>query len=132
VLARLPAHNVAVLTGKQFFPHLISAPFHHGLEVVFTAAIALSIAGALISLLRGRQFYYEENGQEMALAAAGSAAVTTAAARTLAASAPAASNGSKKAARAAANGSATASKAGANGDSGHRSEPASSPSALSE
>jgi hypothetical protein len=51
---------VAILTGHQFFPHLISAPFHHGLEIVFTAAIIMSVTGALISLLRGKQYYYAE------------------------------------------------------------------------
>ena len=60
VLNRLPARNAAVLTGKQFFPNLIAGPFHHGLIIVFTAAIAMSLAGALISLLRGRQFYYDD------------------------------------------------------------------------
>ncbi len=60
VLARLPARNASVLTGKQFFPHLIAGPFHHGLIIVFSAAIAMSLTGALISLLRGRQFYYED------------------------------------------------------------------------
>jgi MFS family permease len=60
VLSRLPAHNVAVLTGRQFFPHLISAPFHHGLVIVFTAAAIMAVAGALVSLLRGKQFYYDE------------------------------------------------------------------------
>jgi MFS family permease len=60
VLATLPHHNVAVLTGRQFFPHLISAPFHHGLVIVFSAAAAMSLVGALVSLLRGRQFYYDE------------------------------------------------------------------------
>jgi MFS family permease len=59
-LSRLPAHNVAVLTGRQFFPNLISAPFHHGLIIVFTAAAVMSAIGALVSLLRGKQFYYEE------------------------------------------------------------------------
>jgi MFS family permease len=59
-LARLPAHNAAILTGKQFFPNLISGPFHHGLVIVFSAAIAMSVLGALISLLRGKQFYYDE------------------------------------------------------------------------
>src|SRR5262249_22140584 len=59
VLARLPAHNVAVLTGNQFFPHLISGPFHHGLIIVFTAAAAMSLVGAGVSLLRGSQFYYD-------------------------------------------------------------------------
>jgi MFS family permease len=58
-LARLPRRNAAVLTGKQFFPHLISGPFHHGLVIVFSAAIAMSVAGALVSLTRGRQFYYD-------------------------------------------------------------------------
>ena len=62
VLPRLPRHNVDVLTGKQFFPHPISGPFHHGLIIVFSAAVAMSVAGALISLLRGRQFYYDDAG----------------------------------------------------------------------
>jgi hypothetical protein len=51
-----------VLTGKEFFPHLISAPFHHGLIIVFTAAAVMSVTGAVVSLLRGRQFYYDEAG----------------------------------------------------------------------
>jgi MFS family permease len=59
-LARLPAHNAAILTGGQFFPNLISGPFHHGLVIVFSAAIAMSVLGALISFLRGKQFYYTE------------------------------------------------------------------------
>src|SRR4029077_353620 len=36
ILAHLPAHNVATLTGKGFFPQLITGPFHHGLEIVFS------------------------------------------------------------------------------------------------
>ena len=74
-LARLPARNVAVLTGKQFFPHLISGPFHHGLVIVFSAAIAMSVAGALVSLTRGRQFYYDAPGSGEA--SPGSAPPTT-------------------------------------------------------
>jgi hypothetical protein len=62
VLSQLPAHNVAVLTGRQFFPHLISAPFHHGLVIVFTAAAIMSLTGALVSLLRGKRFYYQDGG----------------------------------------------------------------------
>jgi MFS family permease len=61
VLARMPSKDAATLTGRQFFPNLISGPFHHGLIIVFTAAIALSVGGALISLLRGRPFYYDDN-----------------------------------------------------------------------
>jgi MFS family permease len=62
VLKKLPSQDAAVLTGKQFFPNLISGPFHHGLIIVFSAAIALSLGAAVISLLRGRQFYYDEDG----------------------------------------------------------------------
>jgi MFS family permease len=70
VLSHLPARNAAVLTGKQFFPHLISAPFHHGLVMVFTAAAVMSATGALISLLRGKQFYYDDTNPEADSAAA--------------------------------------------------------------
>ena len=60
VLSRLPAHNVATLTGNHFFPTLIAAPFHHGLVIVFTAAALMSFIGAMVSLLRGRQFFYDD------------------------------------------------------------------------
>jgi MFS family permease len=60
VLATLPRHSVAVLTGNQFFPHLIAAPFHHGLIIVFTAVALMSVTGAVVSLLRGGQFYYDD------------------------------------------------------------------------
>jgi MFS family permease len=62
VLATLPRRNAAALTSKEYFPHLISGPFHHGLIIVFSTAIAMSVAGALISLLRGGQFYYDTPG----------------------------------------------------------------------
>ena len=60
VLSRLPARNVAALTGNHFFPTLIAAPFHHGLVIVFTAAALMSFTGAMVSLLRGRQFFYDD------------------------------------------------------------------------
>jgi hypothetical protein len=52
-LATLPTAHRQLLTGRAFFPHLISGPFHHGLVVVFSAAIALSLLGAAASALRG-------------------------------------------------------------------------------
>jgi MFS family permease len=52
-LAKLPAHNRNVLTGKEFFPDLISAPFHHGLIIVFATAAAMSALAATASALRG-------------------------------------------------------------------------------
>jgi MFS family permease len=60
ILAHLPAHNVATLTGKEFFPQLITGPFHHGLEIVFSMAIALLVIAAGVSLLRGKRYVYEE------------------------------------------------------------------------
>ena len=71
VLARLPRSDAAVLTSKEYFPHLISGPFHHGLVIVFSVAIAMSVAGAVISLLRGGQFYYDGKEAGAATATAG-------------------------------------------------------------
>ena len=50
-LATLSAAHQRVLTGRQFFPALISGPFHQGLAVVLAAA-ALAALAALASLLR--------------------------------------------------------------------------------
>jgi hypothetical protein len=54
VLAQLPAADARTLTGREFFPHLISGPFHNGLIVVFALAIAMSLIAAAASLIRGR------------------------------------------------------------------------------
>jgi MFS family permease len=69
VLATLPEHSVAVLTGTRFFPELISGPFHHGLVIVFGAAATMALIAALASLLRGRR-YLDEEGARDDLAAA--------------------------------------------------------------
>jgi MFS family permease len=52
-LDKLSPANQQTLTGRQFFPHLISGPFHHGLVMVFIAAAVLSAFAGLASLLRG-------------------------------------------------------------------------------
>ncbi|GAA1216147.1 MFS transporter [Kitasatospora nipponensis] len=54
LLGQLPAANQQTLTGREFFPQLISGPFHDGLVVVFWLAIAMSVVAAGASLLRGR------------------------------------------------------------------------------
>jgi MFS family permease len=64
VLSRLPASNVSALTGRHFFPTLIAGPFHHGLVIVFTAAALMSFIGAMVSLLRGRQFIYDDSSAD--------------------------------------------------------------------
>jgi MFS family permease len=53
--------QAATLTGGQFFPQLISGPFHSGLVVVFTAAAVMSVLGALASLLRGGRYVHAES-----------------------------------------------------------------------
>ncbi len=54
VLKTLPAANASNLTGKEFFPHLISGPFHHGLVVVFIAAAVMSVIAALASIVQSK------------------------------------------------------------------------------
>lgn len=53
-LQHLPSDNVATITGREFFPHLIAGPFHQGLMVVFGVSIGLSILAGIASLARGR------------------------------------------------------------------------------
>ncbi|WP_442932837.1 MFS transporter [Mycobacterium kyogaense] len=45
-----PGVNADVLTGKTFFPELITEPFHSGLTVVFLAAAAMMLIGAVASM----------------------------------------------------------------------------------
>jgi MFS family permease len=52
-LATLGAHTRAAVTGRSFFPHLISGPFHTGLHAAFLFAIAACLAAAAASLMRG-------------------------------------------------------------------------------
>jgi hypothetical protein len=52
--------QAATLTGGQFFPGLISGPFHSGLIVVFVAAALMSVIGAIASLLRGGRYVHDE------------------------------------------------------------------------
>jgi len=53
LLAHLPAGHAAYVAGRQFFPHLITAPFHDGLGVAFAFAIAANVIAAIASLLTG-------------------------------------------------------------------------------
>ncbi len=72
VLNHLPPANAAVLTGRTFFPQLISQPFHHGLVIVFSMAIAVLLIAAAASALRGGKFVHED-GAEAATLAVGAA-----------------------------------------------------------
>jgi MFS family permease len=55
VLGHLPPANAHTLTGRQFFPNLISGPFHDGLVVVFSLAIVMSLIAAATCLVRNKQ-----------------------------------------------------------------------------
>jgi MFS family permease len=45
-----PGVDADVLTGKTFFPQLITEPFHSGLTVVFIAAAVMMVIGAIASI----------------------------------------------------------------------------------
>jgi MFS family permease len=51
VLHQLPAAQADFLTGRSFFPNLISGPFADGLTVAFLFAIVACLIGAVASLL---------------------------------------------------------------------------------
>ncbi len=51
-----PGVNADVLTGQTFFPQLITAPFHSGLVVVFSAAAVMMVIGAIASLFSAGRY----------------------------------------------------------------------------
>jgi MFS family permease len=53
----LPPANRDFLTGREFFPHLISGPFHDGLQVAFIFAIVACLVAAYASWLRGGKYH---------------------------------------------------------------------------
>jgi MFS family permease len=55
VLQSLPADSVAVLTGKSFFPALMSAPFKQGLFYAFSFSALLYVIAALCSWRGGSE-----------------------------------------------------------------------------
>jgi MFS family permease len=55
VLGALSAHSQAVLTGRTFFPHLISAPFRSGLHSTFIFSAVACLIAAAASLMRGER-----------------------------------------------------------------------------
>jgi MFS family permease len=70
-IKHLPASHAAYLTGRSFFPALISPSFSHGLAVAFDFAIAACLVAAVASLLRGRRYVH---GEEIAGRGPGAAA----------------------------------------------------------
>ncbi len=54
VLSHMTPAHAAYLAGRQFFPNLITAPFHSGLGIAFGFAIAVCVVAAIASALTGR------------------------------------------------------------------------------
>ena len=52
--AHVTAAQYSELTGRGFFPHLISGPFGDGLHLAFAMAAALCFLAAVFSWLRGK------------------------------------------------------------------------------
>ena len=61
-LAKIPASQAAYLTGHSFFPSLIAAPFHTGLDIAFDFAIVACLVAAVASLLRGKRYVHDVHG----------------------------------------------------------------------
>jgi len=59
VLGALPQSQAHALTGRSFFPQLISGPFHTALVYAFVFAIACCVVAAVASLLRGGKYHHE-------------------------------------------------------------------------
>ncbi len=60
VLDKLSAHSQALLTGRSFFPQLISSPFRDGLHTAFTFAIIACLVAAGASALRGGMYHHTD------------------------------------------------------------------------
>ncbi len=59
VLSTLSAHSQAVITGRSFFPQLISGPFRSGLHETFLFAIIACLVAAVASLMRGGIYHHD-------------------------------------------------------------------------
>jgi hypothetical protein len=77
-LSQLPLAQQHALTGRRFFPGLISAPFQVGLHAALDFAIVASLLAAGASWLRGGRYVYSEEGDGSDPTSSGSAAPTVA------------------------------------------------------
>ncbi|MEU1547986.1 MFS transporter [Nocardia sp. NPDC005745] len=66
-----PGVDAQTLTGQEFFPDLLTGPFHSGLVVVFVSAAVMMFLAAVASWFIGAKYVYDEAAE---LAAAGTEA----------------------------------------------------------
>ncbi|GAB3859794.1 MFS transporter [Nocardioides maradonensis] len=57
----LGSPDLGTLTGKEFFPELMSSPFHHGLVVVFASAAVMCLLAAAASWLAGGKYVHADD-----------------------------------------------------------------------
>jgi hypothetical protein len=67
VLHSLPAVQQHALTGRSFFPSLISPPFHTALVYAFVFAIAACVIAAIASSLRGGRYHYQQEEEPLVI-----------------------------------------------------------------
>jgi MFS family permease len=60
VLHSLSAGQAHTITGRSFFPQLITGPFHTALVYAFVFAILACVVAAVASLLRGGKYHHQE------------------------------------------------------------------------
>jgi hypothetical protein len=60
-LSQLPPEKAADITGKTFFPELISDPFIDGLRIAFTASLIMCLIAAWASWMRGAKYVHSED-----------------------------------------------------------------------
>jgi MFS family permease len=73
VLSHLSASHAAYVTGRQFFPSVITQPFHDGIGIAFGFAIACCVLGAVASAMTGKAGHPKEReslGSQLAAVAA--------------------------------------------------------------
>jgi EmrB/QacA subfamily drug resistance transporter len=81
--AHVTPDQYAYLTGRGFFPHMISGPFGHGLHLAFLMAAIVTFLAAIFSWLRGPQpsapaAHSRVEESELGLAGAGQVAMSEA------------------------------------------------------
>ena len=66
MLAALPPAQAAILTGRGFFPRLITQPFSAALSAAFTFAVITCLLAAAASLLRGGRYEWSAAADQVA------------------------------------------------------------------
>ncbi|MCL4449429.1 MAG: MFS transporter [Actinobacteria bacterium] len=66
VLSHLSSAKVAYLTGRSFFPRLISHPFMEGLGEAFNFSIAACMVAAIASWMRGTKYHHVDTADSLA------------------------------------------------------------------